>query len=391
VVGNGNTASNSIARTYDATPPVIAAGQSFTVSQYSAAGTVVGTATASDAFGTVGNWTIATDGSGGALQISPAGVISVKNTALLDPLAGTNVSLGLTVSDGLNTSAAVPVTVRVVFVNQPPTLDVINNVSICADEQTHTIQLNGASATEPGQTYTITARSDRDIFEVLSVDASNVLSYRLKANTAAGMATVTVTIRDNGGTTGGAVDSLTRSFTVTVNALPVITISSDKGATVSKGDLVKLTATGAGSYDYAWSAADGIVGGQNSPVLQVRPQANTTYEVTATSPAGCTATGSFALSIVVDFKIDATNVLTPNGDGRNDRWVIRNLDSYPDNEVKIYDRAGRLIYSRRNYSNDWDGTVNGSPLAEGTYYYILTIQNGAKTATGYITIVRDRY
>jgi len=95
--------------------------------------------------------------------------------------------------------------------------------------------------------------------------------------------------------------------------------------------------------------------------------------------------------VAVDFKVDAVNILTPNGDGRNDRWVIRNLDSYPDNEVKIYDRAGRLIYSRRNYSNDWDGTVNGSPLAEGTYYYILTIQNGAKTATGYITIVRDRY
>jgi gliding motility-associated-like protein len=389
VVGNGNTASNSISRTYDATPPAIAAGQSFTVSQYSAAGTVVGTVTATDASGTMQNWAIATDGSGGALQISTAGVISVRNTTLLNALAGTNVTLGVTVSDGLNTSTAVPVTVRVVFVNQPPTLDVINNVTICADVQTHTIQLSGASATEPGQTYTITARSDRDIFDVLSVGAGDVLSYRLKANAPAGRATVTVTIRDNGGTTGGAVDSLRRSFTITVNALPVISITSDKGATVSKGDLVKLTATGGSTY--VWTAADGIVGGQRTPVLEVRPQANTTYEVTAASAAGCTATASFALSIVVDFKVDATNILTPNGDGRNDRWVIRNLDSYTDNEVKIFDRAGRMIYSRRNYSNDWDGTVNGSPLAEGTYYYILTIQNGAKTATGYITIVRDRY
>jgi len=389
VVSNGNTASNTITRTYDATPPAIAAGQLFTVSQYSAAGTIVGTVTATDASGTVENWALATDGSGGALQISTAGVISVKNTTLLNALVGTDVSLGLTVSDGLNTSAAVPVTVRVVFVNQPPTLDVISNVAICKDVQTHTIQLTGASATEPAQTYTITATSTSNIFDVLTVGAGNVLSYRLKADAPAGTATVAVTIRDNGGTTGGAIDSLRRTFTITVNALPVITITSDKGASISKGDIVKLTA--AGGSTYVWTAADGIISGQRSPVLEVKPMANASYEVTAASAAGCTAVGSFALSVVVDFKVDAVNILTPNGDGRNDRWVIRNLDSYPDNEVKIYDRAGRLIYSRRNYSNDWDGTVNGSPLAEGTYYYILTIQNGAKTATGYITIVRDRY
>jgi len=389
VVSNGNTASNTITRTYDATPPAIAAGQLFTVSQYSAAGTIVGTVTATDASGTVQNWALATDGSGGALQISTAGVITVKNTTLLNALVGTDVSLGVTVSDGLNTSTAVPVTVRVVFVNQPPTLDVISNVAICKDVQTHTIQLTGASATEPAQTYTITATSTSNIFDVLTVGAGNVLSYRLKADAPAGTATVAVTIRDNGGTTGGAVDSLRRTFTITVNALPVITITSDKGASISKGDIVKLTATGGSTY--VWTAADGIISGQRTPVLEVKPMANASYEVTAASAAGCTAVGSFALSVVVDFKVDAVNILTPNGDGRNDRWVIRNLDSYPDNEVKIYDRAGRLIYSRRNYSNDWDGTVNGSPLAEGTYYYILTIQNGAKTATGYITIVRDRY
>jgi gliding motility-associated-like protein len=95
------------------------------------------------------------------------------------------------------------------------------------------------------------------------------------------------------------------------------------------------------------------------------------------------------LKVVEDFKVDAINILTPNGDGKNDKWVIKNIDSYPNNEVKIYDRSGRLVYTRRNYSNEWDATMNGSPLAEGTYYYILTIEGG-KTAKGYITIIRDR-
>ncbi|HEY0611905.1 MAG TPA: gliding motility-associated C-terminal domain-containing protein, partial [Chitinophaga sp.] len=214
-------------------------------------------------------------------------------------------------------------------------------------------------------------------------------NYRLKAGATAGPVTVAVTIRDNGGTAGGGVDSLRRTFTLTINALPAITITSDKGTSISKGDVVKLTAAGAATY--VWAAADGIISGQNTAVLEVKPMLNTAYEVTGTSNTGCVSTGSISLSVVEDFKVDATNILSPNGDGINDRWVIRKLDAYPDNEVKIFDRAGRLIYTRKNYTNDWDGTVNGSPLAEGTYYYILTIGNGARTTKGYITIVRDRY
>ncbi len=106
---------------------------------------------------------------------------------------------------------------------------------------------------------------------------------------------------------------------------------------------------------------------------------------------GCSRDGNITISVVEDFKVDATNILTPNGDGKNDRWIIRNIDSYPNNEVKIFDRAGRLVYQRRNYNNEWDGRLNGQPLAEGAYYYILTINNGARTAKGAITIIRDRY
>lgn len=386
--GNGNDASNTVAFTYDATAPLIAAGQSFTVGQYEPAGATVGQVTATDAAGTLQSWAIATDGSGGAFEIDGSGTLTVKDAAILAPLGGTTVTLQVTVSDGLNTSAATPVTIQVGFVNQAPALDPIADVSSCADTETHTLQLTGASATEPGQTYTITAAASQDVFELLTVDASNVLSYRLKAGAAAGNITITVTIRDDGGTASGGVDSLRRSFTITVNDLPVVNITSDKGTTVSRGATVMLTATGGATYQ--WADADGIISGQQSAVLEIRPKANTTYEVTATSAAGCTGAGSIDIAVVDDFKVDATNILTPNGDGRNDRWVVRNIDSYPDNEVKIFDRAGRLVYQRRNYSNDWDGTLNGSPLAEGTYYYILTINSGAVTTKGYITIVRDR-
>jgi len=390
---NGNTVSNTVTITYDVTAPVIA-NASFDVYDNSAAGTVVGTLTATETAGSLQNWTLVTDGSGGIFALNAAtGAITVQNAALLKTKAGQTFTLTVTVSDGLNTSAAAPVTIKVLiaFINKAPKLDAIADVNVCTGTDTHTIQLTGATATEAGQTYTITAVSNQPFFDALSVNASNVLSYKLKASVTTGTATITVTIKDNGGTDNGGVDTLRRSFTITVNEVPSITISSDKGSTISKGDVIHLNATRVNGYSYSWSPADGILSGQNNFILEARPLTNITYVVTATTAAGCNSTANIAITVVEDFKVDAINILTPNGDGKNDKWVIRNLDSYPDNEVSIFDRSGRMIYHRVNYSNDWDGTLNGSPLAEGTYYYVLRINGGAKTAKGYITIIRDQH
>lgn len=84
------------------------------------------------------------------------------------------------------------------------------------------------------------------------------------------------------------------------------------------------------------------------------------------------------------------NVITPNDDGINDYWIIRNIDLYPNNAVHIFDRDGRLVFSKLGYDNSWDGTLNGSPLPEDTYYYVLYLDsnNGKEKLTGAITLVR---
>lgn len=385
--GNNNTASNTLSFTYDGTAPVINP-QTFDIKGDSPAGIVVGKLSATDAGGAIQNWTIATDGSGGAFAIDGSGNITVKDAAILKSKAGTTVSVTVIVSDGLNTSQPAQITINILslFVNKAPTLDEIADESNCAGTDAHTIRLTGMSAVEAGQTYTLTVAADQAYFDQLTVSAAGVLSYQLKPDVTSGTANVTVTIKDNGGTLNGGADTRQRSFRITVNSLPAVSISSDKGNNVSKGDIIRLTATGGGGY--SWAPVDGIISGQQSAVLLARTMANTTYEVTVTNAAGCSNTGSISISTIEDFKVEATNIISPNGDGRNDKWVIRNLDSYPDNEVKIFDRAGRMVYQRRNYSNDWDGTTNGRPLAEGTYYYILTINGNSKTAKGYITIIR---
>ena len=61
------------------------------------------------------------------------------------------------------------------------------------------------------------------------------------------------------------------------------------------------------------------------------------------------------------------NVLTPNGDGINDFWVVENLP--PGTVVAIYNRWGQLVYSG---IEGWDGTFAGDNAPTDTYAYATT-------------------
>jgi len=63
------------------------------------------------------------------------------------------------------------------------------------------------------------------------------------------------------------------------------------------------------------------------------------------------------------------NVFTPNNDGYNDLFVIRNLMAYDVRIIEVKNRWGRTVYVSSNYNNDW----NGSNLPDGVYYGVLTI------------------
>lgn len=93
--------------------------------------------------------------------------------------------------------------------------------------------------------------------------------------------------------------------------------------------------------------------------------------------------------ITEGFSVVATNILSPNGDGKNDTWVINDIERYPDNEVTVFDRSGRVVFQTKNYQNDWTGRFSGIPLAEGTYFYAIRLKKGGKIGQlkGFITII----
>lgn len=108
--------------------------------------------------------------------------------------------------------------------------------------------------------------------------------------------------------------------------------------------------------------------------------ANTSDRQQFISPfTGCDST--VYIYINCNIRIDDINNLkvdafTPNGDYINETFIIPiiGLESgeYKQNELLVFDRWKKLVYSRKNYTNDWNGTdLNGNPLPAGTYYYIF--------------------
>ena len=108
-----------------------------------------------------------------------------------------------------------------------------------------------------------------------------------------------------------------------------------------------------------------------------------------TNSFGYQATIPLLLTVIADYKLVPANIVTPNGDGVNDKWVIPNIDMYPDNEVKVFDKSGRVVFTKRGYNNEWDGTFNGNKLKEDAYLYIIKFnKDGVLPIRGYVTIVR---
>lgn len=98
---------------------------------------------------------------------------------------------------------------------------------------------------------------------------------------------------------------------------------------------------------------------------------------------------------VVVFSIGGTvtcttpSIITPNGDGVNDSFIIpclALLDKYPSNVLSVFNQWGDEIYHASPYKNNWEGTYQGNPVPAGTYYYILDLGDGTKPVAGFLIV-----
>ncbi|MGZ3754753.1 MAG: beta-propeller fold lactonase family protein [Mucilaginibacter sp.] len=82
------------------------------------------------------------------------------------------------------------------------------------------------------------------------------------------------------------------------------------------------------------------------------------------------------------------NTFTPNGDGINDTWDIKYIESYPNCIVQIFNRYGTRLFYSKGYPITWNGRYNGKNVPDGTYYYIINLDVNFKPIGGYVTIIR---
>jgi gliding motility-associated-like protein len=88
-------------------------------------------------------------------------------------------------------------------------------------------------------------------------------------------------------------------------------------------------------------------------------------------------------------------IITPDGDGKNDTWKINYKSSYPRVKVQIYNRWGNLVYESQPYEDDWDGkpsvfqALGKNELPTGTYYYVIDKQgDGTDLESGFVELVK---
>lgn len=108
---------------------------------------------------------------------------------------------------------------------------------------------------------------------------------------------------------------------------------------------------------------------------------NGNYTVFVKTKLGCDL-GSKSFTI-----FSLSNVFSPNGDGINDTWKISGIENYPNSEIKIFDRQGKMIINQitKGEAFEWNGESNGRLLPTDSYWYQIKLSDG-RILEGYVVI-----
>lgn len=182
------------------------------------------------------------------------------------------------------------------------------------------------------------------------------------------------------------------SLQITVNPLPVVDATVDKPI-INLGEQVQLSATQNQTYSYNWTPTDLV----SNPTIfnpTSSPTQTTLYTLFVSTNNECRNQDTVTVQVINSgcdiSNIFIPNAFTPNGDGVNDKFMVRSsiLKSV---HLVIYDRWGLKVFETENFSDGWNGIYKGQYLPSDSYGYYLTGEclNGEKiTKKGNVTLLK---
>lgn len=196
----------------------------------------------------------------------------------------------------------------------------------------------------------------------------------------------TATVTDNGNCTVVTSVTISGPTAITATASDIVSACPDK----ANGQAAVVVNGGTPAYTIIWSN-----GTSGNIITDVLPN---DYTVTVTDANNCVTVIGVTIPALSASDAQCDDLLipqmvTPNGDGKNDLFVIRKIEAYPNNTLNIFNRWGSLVYSKKGYKNEWNGVANvgdgtgNSILPTGTYFIILDLgDQNTKPYHGYVEL-----
>jgi gliding motility-associated-like protein len=234
------------------------------------------------------------------------------------------------------------------------------------------VQISGILAACAGGTTTLSANEGYAAY-LWSTGSTEAI-------TVAGVGTHTVQVTDDEGCQNSAT-------AVVLPVIPFADFSFDPSPIFGTGKPTQFTDLSATvdtipAVSWIWTFGDGNGSAEQNPIHNYAEAGVYPVTLTIIDAFGCTAFITYDYTVIGNLEVP--NVISPNGDGVNDFFVVGNLEEYPPAALSIWNRWGNLVFEANPYLNNW----NGDDQSAGVYFYLLKLKNGA-LFKGNITLIRD--
>lgn len=190
-----------------------------------------------------------------------------------------------------------------------------------------------------------------------------------------------VTIDLGGCTTSATINLDTGDFESSIDAL--------EDNVLEDGEMLPITVTTtANDPEFIWYLDDNVIAGATSSSYNVIEIGD--YKVSVTQTSGCVISNEFLFTVSTPFPdvAEIPNLISPNGDGINDTWVIPKVYvNGSDTEVLIISAQGKVELRTNDYLNNWPERELDFTNVNPVFYYVITTSNG-QTKKGTITVVK---